>query len=94
VRHVNNEPERRHRLARGASAEEMTEHQPKVVGRDLDRVALLDVGHPPQPSPAQAANVEDQGEATFDLLGTQLERNPGNAALQARPIVIDRPPGR
>jgi hypothetical protein len=92
VRHVNNEPERRHRLARGASAEEMTE--PQVVGRDLDRVALLDVGHPPQPSPAQAANVEDQGEATFDLLGTQLERNPGNAALQARPIVIDRPLGR
>ena len=51
----------------------MPDHQPQVVGRDLDQVALFDVPGTAQPGAAQAADVEDEGEAALDLLRPQLE---------------------
>ena len=49
----------------------MTDHQ--VVGGGLDQVALLNVPGAAQPSAAQAADVEDEGEAALDLFRPQLE---------------------
>ena len=60
-----NEPEHGYRLARGSGAEAVTDHQPQVVGRD--QIALLDVPGAAQPGAAQAADVEDEGEATLNL---------------------------
>jgi hypothetical protein len=51
----------------------VTDHQPKVVGGDLDQVALFDVLNAAQPGAAQAADVEDEGEAALDFLRPQLE---------------------
>ena len=62
-----NEPEHGYRLARGSGAEAVPDHQPQVVGRDLDQIALLDVPGAAQPGAAQAADVEDEGEATLNL---------------------------
>ncbi len=70
---VNDEPEERRGLARGSGAETVPDHQPQVVGRDLDQVALLDVPGTAQPGAAQAADVEDEGEAALDLFGAQFE---------------------
>ena len=64
----------------------MPDHQ--VVGRDLDQVALLDVLNAAQPSAAQAADVEDEGEAALDLFGAQFEGLAGDRALQPRPVVV------
>jgi hypothetical protein len=65
---VNDEPEERRRLARGSGAEAVPDHQPQVVGRDLDQVALFDVLDATQPGAAQATDVEDESEAALDLL--------------------------
>ena len=73
ARLVWNEQEHGHRLARGSGAEAVTDHQPQVVGRDLDQVALFDVPGTAQPGAAQAADVEDEGETALNLLGAQLE---------------------
>ena len=51
----------------------MPDHQPQVVGRDLDQVALFNVPGAAQPGAAQAADVEDEGEAALDLFGAQFE---------------------
>src|SRR3954463_8729884 len=88
------EPEHGHRLARGSGAEAVTDHQPQVVGGDLDQVALLNVPGAAQPGAAQAADVEDEGETALNLLGAQLEGLTGDRALEPRPVVVDRPPGR
>ena len=72
----------------------MPDHQPQVVGRDLDQVALFDVPGTAQPGAAQAADVEDEGEAALDLLRPQFESLAGDRALQPRPVVVDRPPSR
>ena len=61
------------------------------MGRDLDQVALLDVPGTAQPGAAQAADVEDEGEAALDLLRPQFESLAGDCALQPRPVVVDRP---
>jgi hypothetical protein len=66
------------------------DHQPQVEGRDLDQVALLDVPGTAQPGAAQAADVEDEGEAALDLFGAQFESLAGDRALQPRPVVVDR----
>ena len=60
-------------MARGSGAETVPDHQPQVVGRDLDQVALFDVPGTAQPSAAQAADVKDEGEAALDLLRPQFE---------------------
>ena len=60
-------------MARGSGAETVPDHQPQVVGRDLDQVALFDVPGTAQPGAAQAADVEDEGEAALDFLRPQLE---------------------
>ena len=91
---VTDEPEERRRLARGSGAEAVPDHQPEVVGRDLDQVALFDVLNATQPSAAQAADVEDEGEAALDFLRPQLESLAGDRALEPCPVVVDRPPGR
>ena len=72
----------------------MADHQPQVVGRDLDQVALFDVLNAAQPGAAQAADVEDEGEAALDLFGAQFESLAGDRALQPRPVVVDRPASR
>ena len=64
------------------------------MGRDLDQVALFDVPGTAQPGAAQAADVEDEGEAALDLFGAQLESLAGDRALQPRPVVVDRPASR
>src|SRR3954470_7764395 len=71
----------------------MAENQSKIVGGDLDRVALLHVGDAPQPRPAQGADLENVGKAALDLLAAQLECGAGDAALQPGPVVVDRPSG-
>ena len=91
---VTDEPEERRRLARGSDAEAVADHQPQVVSRDLDQIALLDVPGTAQPGAAQAADVEDEGEAALDLLRPQAESLMGNCALQPRPVVVDRPTSR
>ena len=70
---VTDEPEERRRLARGSGAETLPDHQPQVVGRDLDQIALFDVLNAAQPGAAQTADVEDEGEAALDLLRPQFE---------------------
>ncbi len=72
----------------------MADHQPEVVGRDLDQIALLNVPGAAQPGAAQAADVEDEGETALDLLGAQLESLAGDCALQPRPVVVDGPASR
>ena len=72
----------------------MPDHQPQVVGRDLDQVALFDVPGAAQPGAAQAADVEDEGEAALDLLRPQLEGVVGDRALEPRPIVVYGPSSR
>ena len=64
------------------------------MGRDLDQVALLDVPGTAQPGAAQAADVEDEGEAALDLLGAQFEGLAGDRALEPCPVVVDRPASR
>jgi hypothetical protein len=64
------------------------------VGGDLDQVALFDVLNAAQPGAAQAADVEDEGEAALDFLRPQLESLAGDRALEPCPVVVDRPPGR
>jgi len=59
----------------------VADHQPQVVGRDLDQVAFLNIPGAAQPSAAQAADVEDEGETALNLLGAQLE---GLAGLLSR----------
>src|SRR4051812_44908391 len=71
----------------------MANHQSKIVGGDLDRVALLNVGDAAQPRPAQGADIKNVGEAALDLLAPQLERAASDAALQTGPVVVDRAPG-
>src|SRR3954454_2947357 len=39
-------------------------------------------------------DVEDEGEATLNLFGAQLESLAGNCALQPCPIVVDGPASR
>ena len=78
---VNDEPEERRRLARGSRAEAVADHQPRVVGGDLDQVALLDVLNAAQPGAAQAADVEDEGEAALDLLRPQPEGLAGDGTM-------------
>jgi hypothetical protein len=58
------------------------DHQPQVVGGDLDQVALFDVLNAAQPGAAQAADVEDEGETALDLLRPQLESLAGDRALE------------
>ena len=72
----------------------MSDHQPQVVDRDLDQVALLNIPGAAQPGAAQAADVEDEGEAALDFLRPQLESLAGDRALEPCPVVVDRPPGR
>ena len=91
---VTDEPEEHRRLARGSRAESVADHQPQVVGGDLDQVALFHILNAAQPGAAQAADVEDEGEAALDLLRPQLESLAGDRALEPRPVVVDRPPGR
>src|SRR5690349_23670867 len=71
----------------------MADHQSKIVGGDLDRVALLHIGDTAQPRPAQGADIKNMGKAALDLLAPQLECGPGNAALQPDPVVVDRASG-
>ena len=71
----------------------MAHHQSKIVGGDLDRVALLNVGVAPQPRPAQGADLKNVGKAALDLLAAQLERSAGDGALQPGPVIVDRAPG-
>ena len=59
----------------------------------MDQIALLDVLPATQMGSAQAATVEDEGEAALDLLGAQRERRSTDPGPQPRPIAIDRPPG-
>ena len=66
---VTDEPEEHRRLARGSRAESVADHQ--VVGGD--QVALFHILNAAQPGAAQAADVEDEGEAALDLLRPQLE---------------------
>lgn len=68
----------------------MAHHQSKIVGGDLDRVALLHIEDAAQPRPAQGADIENVGKAALDLLAAQLEGGTGDAALQPGPIVVDR----
>jgi hypothetical protein len=79
---VTDEPEERRRLARGSRAEAVTDHQPQVVGGDLDQVAFFDVLNAAQPGAAQAADVEDEGEAALDFLRPQFESLAGDRALE------------
>ena len=81
------------RLTRRPSTEAMAHHQSKIVGGDLDRVALLHIGDTAQPRPAQSADIKNVGKAALDLLAAQLERGPSDAALQPGPVVVDRAPG-
>src|SRR3954471_423249 len=70
----------------------MTHHQSKIVGGDLDRVALLHIGDTAQPRPAQGTDLKNVGKTALDLLAAQLERGPGDTALQPGPVVVDRAP--
>src|SRR3954466_8230993 len=79
-------------LTRRPSTEAVTHHQSKIVGGDLDRVALLHIGDAPQPRPAQGADLENVGKAALDLLAAQLECRAGDTALQPGPVVVDRAP--
>src|SRR3954462_15364058 len=78
------------RLTRRPSTEAMAHHHSKIVGGDLDRVALLHIGDTAQPRPAQGADIENVGKAALDLLAAPLERGAGDGALQAGSIVVDR----
>ena len=81
-------------MARGSGAETVPDHQPQVVGRDLDQVALFDVPGTAQPGAAQATDVEDEGEAALNLFRPQLKSLAGDRALEPCPVIVDRPPGR
>src|SRR5690242_20296644 len=83
----------RRRLTRRPSTEAMAHHQSKIVGGDLDRVALLHIGDTAQPRPAQSADIKNVGKAALDLLAPQLERAASDTALQPGPVVIDRAAG-
>src|SRR5689334_9732129 len=83
----------RRRLTRRPSTEAMAHHHSKIVGGDLDRVALLHIGDTAQPRPAQGADIENVGKAALDLLAAPLERGPGDTALQPGPVVVDRAAG-
>ena len=65
----------------------MADNQSKIVGRDLDRVALLHIDDTAQPRPAQGADLENMGKAALDLLAPQSERGAGDAALQPDPVL-------
>src|SRR5688500_77767 len=66
----------------------MADHQSKIVGGDLDRVALLHIEDAAQPRPAQGTDIENVGKAALDLLVAQLEGGTGDAALQPGPVVV------
>jgi hypothetical protein len=59
----------------------------------MERIALLNVIPAAQMGPAQAAMVEDEREAAFDLLGAQRQHRLADAGPQPRSIAIDGPPG-
>ena len=88
-----NEPDRLHRLPRRSRPEAVADDQSQVVRGDLDQVALLHILHAAQPGPAQAADVQDHGEAAFHLLRPQLERLPGDRTEQPGAVVVDRAAG-
>src|SRR5256885_2175381 len=65
--------------------------QSNVIAGDVDQIALLYVRPATQPGPAQAAAIEDQGEAALHQFGAEPERLPRNPGEKPRSIVVDRP---
>src|SRR5215213_3319281 len=76
-------------LLRRSGSDQEVHHQPKIVPRNVDQVALANVLATTQPSSPHAAPLQSVGEGAFDPLGPPSHGFLADTRAQTDPVGVD-----